>query len=249
MWNWWSIDRNRAKTVRCPVLVIIHVCLVNLQPKPQELQQDNKSSADKWTFLPVSIQILSEPASTAPKAQQEPQSDWSRISWMDLQLGHCLRESKEAGISATSKPVWTFKGNFWEEGTFKFKAPSWPVLNKRWERAEMKEAKHNRRWLDICFETWKSTGEVNYILAMFIFCVLLLVSLCHLRLTADQGWPAKRLFKPAVQVALGLELTASMIFLRSASWMLAETPKKAKRASNKTEVMNYTYNIQKDQTT
>jgi hypothetical protein len=57
-----------------------------LQPCPQvNPQQLSRFSVEilVWTFCPLAMQILSLMASAAPKAQQDPQFDWSRTYLMD----------------------------------------------------------------------------------------------------------------------------------------------------------------------
>ena len=49
------------------------------------------------------IQKRSERTSLAACAQQDPQFDWSRISW--IQGGHFSRESKDFGKGFTEYPV------------------------------------------------------------------------------------------------------------------------------------------------
>ena len=68
-------------------------------PKPQEEQQANKFSAETlvWRVCPDWMQILSLMASTAPKAQQEPQFAWSLISLIDSQFGYSSLGSKLSG--------------------------------------------------------------------------------------------------------------------------------------------------------
>lgn len=59
-----------------------------LQPKPQEWQQVRRFSEETCTFLFLWMQSRSDMAVTAPKAQQEPQPPWSRISRMLGQSVH-----------------------------------------------------------------------------------------------------------------------------------------------------------------
>jgi hypothetical protein len=73
-----------------------------LQPDPQlDPQQVSRSSAEilTWSFCPLEMQIRSLIASTAPKAQQEPQVLWSRTSLMESQLGHAWVEKNSSGMS------------------------------------------------------------------------------------------------------------------------------------------------------
>mgnify|MGYP007069265398 CR=1 FL=1 len=55
------------------------------------------------------MQTLSDIASAAPKAQQEPQLAWSLISPIDEQFGQLVLESKEAG--AESLRGWETSGS------------------------------------------------------------------------------------------------------------------------------------------
>lgn len=50
-------------------------------------------------FPSEAMQIRSEMASTAPKAQQDPQLAWSLINEIDGHCGHWVRASKLSGIS------------------------------------------------------------------------------------------------------------------------------------------------------
>lgn len=47
------------------------------------------------------MQILSDIASTAANAQQDPQFDYYLIFWIDWHLGHAPLESKVSGKSYT----------------------------------------------------------------------------------------------------------------------------------------------------
>ena len=55
----------------------------------------------------VSMQMRSVAASTAPNAQQLPQSLWSRIIEMDAHCGHCSRASNVSGSAESTSTCFT----------------------------------------------------------------------------------------------------------------------------------------------
>ena len=61
------------------------------------VSHETKSWGERTTLVAplVAIQILSENASVAPKAQHEPHYFWSLMAW--IQFGHWVLASKEAG--------------------------------------------------------------------------------------------------------------------------------------------------------
>ena len=100
----------------------------NVPPlQPFSSAQKQVSCADSGTFkVPfVPIHIRSDAAEAAPKAQQQPQSDWSLISPMiSAQCGQLVSESKESGGSIPSyigcapeptTPASTKSNNSWRE--------------------------------------------------------------------------------------------------------------------------------------
>merc|ERR1719375_2209866 len=71
--------------------------------KPPPLKQT--SWADKGIIIDalVAMHMRSEAASAPPKAQQQPQFDWSRMSPMIFaHWGQCSAESKLSGTSAST---------------------------------------------------------------------------------------------------------------------------------------------------
>lgn len=85
---------------------------LTLQPLPQVWQQDIKSAEETlyWLVWPEAMQTLSLMASAAPKAQQEPQADWSLISLIDWHFGHLSLESKLSGAFLMSSSEYKILG-------------------------------------------------------------------------------------------------------------------------------------------
>ena len=74
----WLCKQQKTTTDNCGQTT---TKIIPLQPIPQDQQQVRRSSADMlgWLLPMLAMQILSDMASTAPKAQQEPQFPWSLI--------------------------------------------------------------------------------------------------------------------------------------------------------------------------
>ena len=72
--NWYATVRGKGLNSVCRVYWPLH-------PIPQVQQQERRFSAEMlgWLSPLLAIQILSEIASTAPKAQHDPQFPWSRM--------------------------------------------------------------------------------------------------------------------------------------------------------------------------
>ncbi len=61
--------------------------------------------------LLVEMQSLDSKLETEPKAQHDPQADWSRTLLMMVHCGHCWMASKEAGASTIVASGYT--GSSW----------------------------------------------------------------------------------------------------------------------------------------
>jgi len=98
----WFTQYDQAAAGYPPLQPIPH-------PPVKNPQQSSKSSAETLVYLVwlEAIQILSLIAVTAPKAQHDPQLDWSLISLIDSQFGHASLESKLSGRSTCS---WVMTG-------------------------------------------------------------------------------------------------------------------------------------------
>merc|ERR1719181_2025475 len=78
------------------------------QPSGFELQQTSCAEIGVMSLPLEAMHIRSEAASAPPKAQQQPQLDWSRMSLIILaQVGQLVAESKSDGIGASADQVGT----------------------------------------------------------------------------------------------------------------------------------------------
>jgi len=70
---------------------------------PPALKQTSLAESGIWSFALVAMHIRSDAASAPPKAQQQPQFDWSRISFrVLLQAGQFVADSNESGTATAS---------------------------------------------------------------------------------------------------------------------------------------------------
>merc|ERR1719506_2804946 len=81
-------------------------------PQPLKLELKHRSSAESGTMVApsVAMQRRSEAASAVPKAQQQPQLDWSRMSPITLaHVGQLVSESNESGAWKPSGTLYSSK--------------------------------------------------------------------------------------------------------------------------------------------